>query len=66
MYSPDIFPQGIGDDVTYIAAQGPLPNTVCDFWRMLWYHSIEVSCRYSINDNLPYFPQYSLIVVAVN
>ena len=28
--------QGYSDKVEYIAAQGPLPNTVVDFWRMIW------------------------------
>jgi tyrosine-protein phosphatase non-receptor type 12/18/22 len=35
--------QGYDGNITYIAAQGPLPSTVNDFWRMLWYHQIEVS-----------------------
>ena len=34
--------------LSYIAAQGPNSYTVNDFWRMLWYHAIEVvimACR---------------------
>lgn len=32
--------RGYYGDMEYIAAQGPLPETVSDFWRMIW----EQSC----------------------
>ena len=28
--------------MAYIASQGPQPNTVDDFWRMLWQYEIRV------------------------
>ena len=28
--------QGYRQKGTYIATQGPLESTVCDFWRMVW------------------------------
>ena len=33
---------GANDKTNYIAAQGPLPNTVKDFWRMLWENKSKV------------------------
>lgn len=40
-FSP--LPQGIGGLEAYIATQGPLPNTVIDFWRMNWQYNVAVS-----------------------
>ncbi|XP_051976284.1 tyrosine-protein phosphatase non-receptor type 12 [Xyrauchen texanus] len=42
------FIKGIDDPEAYIATQGPLPNTVLDFWRMIWQYKITVivmACR---------------------
>ncbi|XP_056588790.1 tyrosine-protein phosphatase non-receptor type 22 [Triplophysa dalaica] len=42
------FLKGVMGPRAYIATQGPLPNTVLDFWRMLWEYNVQVvvmACR---------------------
>ncbi|XP_032445322.1 tyrosine-protein phosphatase non-receptor type 12 isoform X7 [Xiphophorus hellerii] len=42
------FIKGVDGPKTYIATQGPLPNTVIDFWRMNWEYNVAVivmACR---------------------
>ncbi|XP_048355963.1 tyrosine-protein phosphatase non-receptor type 12 isoform X1 [Sphaerodactylus townsendi] len=42
------FIKGVCGPKTYVATQGPLANTVVDFWRMIWEYSIAIivmACR---------------------
>ncbi|XP_056604538.1 tyrosine-protein phosphatase non-receptor type 12 isoform X2 [Triplophysa dalaica] len=42
------FIKGVDGPETYITTQGPLPNTVLDFWRMIWEYKVAVivmACR---------------------
>ena len=34
------FSQGYNHPNAYIAAQGPMPNTINDFWRMIWEYKL--------------------------
>ncbi|XP_006824308.1 tyrosine-protein phosphatase non-receptor type 12-like, partial [Saccoglossus kowalevskii] len=37
------FVTGVDDAAkVYIASQAPLPNTVVDFWRMMWHYKVEI------------------------
>ncbi|XP_034938749.1 LOW QUALITY PROTEIN: receptor-type tyrosine-protein phosphatase T-like [Chelonus insularis] len=36
--------QGYNNEKAYIATQGPKPNTLIDFWRMIWQEEILVIC----------------------
>ncbi|XP_012261958.2 receptor-type tyrosine-protein phosphatase delta-like [Athalia rosae] len=36
--------QGFQNQRAYIATQGPKPNTVIDFWRMIWQEEVRVIC----------------------
>lgn len=36
-----LYPQGYdGQEKVYIATQGPMPNTVADFWEMVWQEEV--------------------------
>ncbi|XP_076862576.1 tyrosine-protein phosphatase non-receptor type 12 isoform X2 [Brachyhypopomus gauderio] len=42
------FIKGVDGPKAYIATQGPLPNTVIDFWRMNWEYNVAIivmACR---------------------
>uniref|UniRef100_A0A8D0CHC4 protein-tyrosine-phosphatase n=1 Tax=Scleropages formosus TaxID=113540 RepID=A0A8D0CHC4_SCLFO len=42
------FIKGVDEPEAYIATQGPLPNTVVDFWRMNWEYNVMIivmACR---------------------
>ncbi|XP_028821714.1 tyrosine-protein phosphatase non-receptor type 22-like isoform X1 [Denticeps clupeoides] len=42
------FIKGVTGKPAYIATQGPLPNTIVDFWRMIWEYKVKVvvmACR---------------------
>ena len=52
------FPQGPDGKIQYLAAQGPLPRTVDDFWRLLWSHKIQVQlCTFSWSWNFNQGPK---------
>lgn len=43
MSSCALAPQGYdGKEKVYIATQGPMPNTVADFWEMVWQEDVSL------------------------
>lgn len=37
-----VYVQGYSNKATYIATQGPLLNTLNDFWRLVWEKEVHV------------------------
>lgn len=61
------FIQGYGRANAYIAAQGPMPNTIGDFWRMIWEHRLStiVMLTKVTEGGKVYYVQYKLLVMVI-
>uniref|UniRef100_A0A803YFI0 protein-tyrosine-phosphatase n=1 Tax=Meleagris gallopavo TaxID=9103 RepID=A0A803YFI0_MELGA len=48
------FIKGVHGPKAYVATQGPLANTVIDFWRMIWEYNVAVSTY--LKTGIVYYP----------